>query len=105
MINPKGYSVFYLTVIILCTACASTTFTQEGEVSDENICYANKCYTTIYWEDGTFSNIEDDFLPTTKIVFRHCYLTPAKKIICRPTIYEQPIRLFDKSFEEVIEQQ
>lgn len=103
MINQNRYVLFYIPVLMLCSACASNTFTQQGKVSSEEICYQQQCYSTIYWEDGSYSSIEKEVLPDSQTVYRHCYVASDGDIVCRPNIYKQPILLFDNSLEDIIE--
>jgi hypothetical protein len=82
-------------------SCANNTFTQQGQLTTERICYDNKCYTTIKWEDGSFSSVEDAFLPSQETVYRHCYVEKEQKILCSREVYEQPILIFDRNFEDI----
>jgi len=96
MIRGKACIVFYAVFISLCTACASKIFTQRGVVSDEEICYENVCYTTVNWEDGSSTNVENRFLPDKYIVYRHCYINEEGDTECQSKVYEQPIAIFNR---------
>jgi hypothetical protein len=100
MIKLTGRMLLGCSVLILCSACASNTFTQQGEISTEKICYQQTCYTTIYWEDGSISSNESRFLPDTIIVYRHCHFVNNSDTLCRDEVYEQPIILFNQNRSE-----
>lgn len=101
MFNPKSCLLFCTLLLLVFTGCASTTFNQQGKVSAEVICYAQKCFTTVYWEDGSYSGVDNEFLPSVDIVYRICHITSDREIVCRPDVYETPILLFDKGSKEM----
>ncbi|WP_395344179.1 hypothetical protein PN836_005185 [Ningiella sp. W23] len=100
----KRFALTLLSPIVL-AACASQVFTQWGVVLEEEICYENDCFTTVRWEDGSFSTVDNRFLPNARIIYRHCVHSQPRgsdeSLECSKTVYETPLAQFDRNQDEV----